>query len=128
MIVLDTHAWVWWVTKPSKLGKKARKAIESASEVGLSAISIWELAMLVTRGRIRLDRGTTEWVRDALDVQRLRVLPVDAAVALTAATLGDAIHYDPADRIIVATALDTGRPLVTKDAAITDSGIVRCVW
>jgi PIN domain nuclease of toxin-antitoxin system len=128
VIVVDTHAWIWWVSKPDKLGRKARSCLERATEIGLSAISVWEAAMLVARGRIRLDRSTGEWIRDALAVDRLRVLPVDAGTALTAATIGAAIHYDPADRLIVATALEAGAPLITKDAAITGSGIVRCVW
>lgn len=84
--------------------------------------------MLVTRGRMRLDRAIGEWVRDALVVDRLRLLPIDAGIALTAATIGSAIHYDPADRIVVATALELGAPLVTKDDAITEAGLVRCIW
>lgn len=128
MIILDTHAWVWWVSRPSKLGPAARRSLQRATEIGLSAISVWEVAMLVTRGRMRLDRAIGEWVRDALVVDRLRLLPIDAGIALTAATIGSAIHYDPADRIVVATALELGAPLVTKDDAITEAGLVRCIW
>lgn len=128
MIIVDTHAWIWWVSKPTKLGRKARSKIERATEIGLSAISVWEAAMLVGRGRLRLDRSVGEWLREALAVDRLRVLPIDSGVALTAATFGDAIHSDPADRLIVATALEMSAPLVTKDAVIAGAGIVRCIW
>jgi PIN domain nuclease of toxin-antitoxin system len=128
VILIDTHAWVWWVSSPKKLGKSARRELGRAAEVGLSAISVWEVAMLVVRGRMRLDRGVSEWIREALAIERLVVVPVEASVALTAATIGGALHYDPADRIIVATALERGAPLLTKDAAIADAGIVRCIW
>ena len=128
MIIVDTHAWIWWVSKPTKLGRKARSKIERATEIGLSAISVWEAAMLVGRGRLRLDRSVGEWLREALAVDRLRVLPIDSGVALTAATFAHAIHSDPADRLIVATALEMSAPLVTKDAVIAGAGIVRCIW
>jgi PIN domain nuclease of toxin-antitoxin system len=128
MIVVDTHAWVWWLTRPAKLGTRARSALKRASMVGVSAISVWEVAMLVSRGRMRLDRAVGSWIKDALAGETLRLLPLDAEIAVTAASIGSALHYDPADRIIVATALELGAPLVTMDGAITRSGVVRCIW
>ena len=128
MIVLDTHAWIWWVTEDRRLSKRARQAIKRAPVLGVCAISVWETAMLVARGRLRLDRDVKSWVREALAVERLDLMPLTPDVAITAALLGSAIHSDPADRMIIATALEHDATIVTKDDAIARAGIVRCVW
>ena len=69
MIVLDTHAWIWWVADPARLSTAARKAIEKERVRGICAISVWELAVLIQRGRLVLDRDVADWVRDALAVR-----------------------------------------------------------
>ena len=66
MIVLDTHVWIWWVADPARLSKAARSAIEKARVRGVCTISVWEIAMLVERGRLVLDREVSDWVHDAL--------------------------------------------------------------
>lgn len=83
--------------------------------------------MLVLRGRLRLDTETRAWVLAALAADRVEVAPFTADVAVTAAGLS-ALHPDPADRIIVATALENRASLVTRDAAIAQSKTVKCVW
>jgi len=129
MIVVDTHAWLWWVNGDERrLSKSARRELDRASSVGVCAITVWEIARLVAVGRYRLEPDMKTWVSDALAVDRVELLPLSPNIAMTAASLGSAIHKDPADRMIVATALEHDVPIVTKDGAIRDAGIVRCIW
>lgn len=130
MIVLDTHAWLWWVAAPERLSKRARAAIDDATEIGVSAISAWEVAMLEQRGRIALDRPAPLWVRAALTTDpRVVELALDATVAVAAATLAsEGMHGDPADRFIYATARSRDARLVTRDAELRAHDRARTVW
>lgn len=130
MVVLDTHVWLWWVATPDKLSRAARQAIDGAEEVGVSAISAWEIAMLVDRGRITLDRPPARWVRDAIAADgRTVAVPLSAAVAVAAGQLGgEGLHGDPADRFIYATARDRRAQLVTRDTALRAFDPAGTVW
>lgn len=117
LILLDTHAWVWWVDGSRELSKKARDAIDAAAREGalsVSAISCWEIGTLVARGRLELTISASDWIARSEALPYLTVHPIDARIALRAAEL-PAVHKDPADRVIVATALVLGASLVTKD-------------
>lgn len=127
MIVLDTHAWIWLASDPGRLGRAAAKAIRAARSRGVAAISCWEIAMLVAIDRIELDRGPVSWMDGSLRAEGIELLPLTPAVAVASAQLG-ALHGDPADRLIVATALTHGAVLVTKDERIRGSGLVKTVW
>ena len=123
MIVLDTHVLVWVMEDDAKLGSEARRAIVEASrnnEVGVSAITPWEIALLVEKGRIRLAREVAEWVDAALAAPGVRLLPIEPRIALDSVRLPGALHADPADRLIVATARHWGANLMTADGAIID--------
>jgi PIN domain nuclease of toxin-antitoxin system len=126
VIVLDTHALLWWRAAPEKLGRAARRACERSAIVGVSAISFWEIGTLAARGRLRLRIPLTEWVRETLQGPRIEGLPVTPEIAALAASL--AMPGDPADRLIVATALHERCRLVTKDDAIVRSNVVDTVW
>lgn len=128
MILLDTHAWIYMMDDPKRLGRGARKAIAKTERIGVAAVSMWELALLVEKGRVKLDRELLEWIRDALAQPRVELVPLLPAIVATAHQLRGALEGDPADRIIVATALVEGVKLVTKDNAITESGVVPVVW
>jgi PIN domain nuclease of toxin-antitoxin system len=128
VIVLDTHAWIWWATDDRRLSAAARRRIEASSRVGVSSISAWELAMLVERGRLKLDRDVLTWVLAALDLPKAELLELTPAIAVRSALPGDGFHGDPADRIIVATALEHRAPLVTRDERIRRHGAVEAVW
>jgi PIN domain nuclease of toxin-antitoxin system len=128
VIVLDTHAWIWWVSAPQRLGRRARREIARARRVGVPAICCLEVATLAERGRIELDRPTLDWLEDALDEPNLDLLPLTPAVAVRAATLGDSFHGDPADRLIVATAILYSARLVTKDERIRAWPAAPSVW
>lgn len=128
MIVLDTHAWIWWRSDPRRLSANARQVIADADRLGLSSVSVWELGTLVRRGRISLDREVRHWVRQAVADPRVDVLPPDADVALAAALLDDAFPGDPADRVIYATARHLDAPLLSRDERIARFDPARLVW
>ena len=131
MIVLDTHAWVWWVADPAKLSARARRAVDSAvehGEVSISSISAWEVAVLVARGRLELTMDVADWVAASESLPFVRFVPVDNRIALRSVNLPAQFHADAADRIIVATALELDARLVTKDDRIRGSGVVTTVW
>jgi PIN domain nuclease of toxin-antitoxin system len=128
VIVLDTHAWIWWATESRKLSKKAARRIRGASALGVSAISVWEVATLVARGRLRLDRDVEEWVGQALSLPQVELLPLSAVVAIRSTQLGSGFHSDPADQIIVATALVLDAPIVTSDQRIQSFEHVGWIW
>ena len=105
MILLDTHALIWFDRGDQRLGPTTRGLIEEglqAGEIAISAISIWEFGMLVSKGRLRMDLGLNDW-RSTLREQGLIEISISADLAERAATLPN-LHGDPADRIIVATA------------------------
>lgn len=128
MIVLDTHAWLWWAAESKKLSRPARRLIDSSPRVGIAPISCWEIAMLVERRRVTLDRPTLTWLRQALSLPGVELLELSPDVAVSAAGLDGKLHDDPADRLIVATALRHGAKLVTRDERIQESGLVDTVW
>ena len=128
MIVLDTHTWIWWVSDPARLGKTGRGHIERAKAIGVPAICCLEVAVLAARGRISLDRPTLAWLRDALELPGVELLPLTAAVAVKAADLPATLPGDPADRLIIATAILESATLVTKDERLRGFAGVRSVW
>jgi PIN domain nuclease of toxin-antitoxin system len=127
VIVLDTHAWIWAASDPTRLGREARRILARDRARGVAAISCWEVAVLVARGRIELDRDPVTWMEDALAGLGVDLLPLTPAVAAASAQLAG-FHGDPADRLIVATALTHGAVLVTKDDRIRGHRVVRTAW
>ena len=132
MIVLDTHAWIWFVNSPETLGAAAAQAINQARGDGqrlhVSCISTWELYMLVDKGRLSLAIAPGVWVARCEKLTVLQFEPVNNDIARISVTECAALHADPADRMIVATALYLGASVVTKDDKIRSSGVVRCIW
>jgi PIN domain nuclease of toxin-antitoxin system len=125
LVLLDTHAWVWLLNGDSKLNPKAVKAIEhslSKEAVLLSAISPWEVAMLVSKGRLTLDRDVGEWVGTAVSIPGIRLEPISPEIAVASTRLPGNIHSDPADRLIAATARHLGAILITDDQLLLDYG------
>lgn len=129
MIVLDTHAWLWWLDDPDRLSARARAVVEETDVLGIATISAWELTMLSLRGRVTLDRPPRNWIRDALAQPRMRELPLTAEIAVTAALLeNEGFHPDPADRIIYASACEAGARLVSRDARLAKRDPARVLW
>jgi PIN domain nuclease of toxin-antitoxin system len=127
VIVLDTHAWLFSASEPSRLGRRAAAALRRAPRIGVPAIAVWELGMLVDKKRVVLDRGVDAWAEAALAQPRVELLPLTPAIALRAASFG-LLHGDPADRLILATALVHGGRLVTRDEKHTAAGVVDVLW
>jgi PIN domain nuclease of toxin-antitoxin system len=129
VIVLDTHVWIWWVSEPEKLSLAARKALEGSKRSGICPISCWEISTKVAVGKLFLDRDVDLWVKLALAQPGLELLELTAEIAVLAGQLGlRGFHGDPADRLIVATALSLGAPLLTKDRQIGDFEGLVTIW
>jgi PIN domain nuclease of toxin-antitoxin system len=127
MIVLDTHAWIWWRAASRRLSRSAAGEVERASSIGISTMSLWEVARLERAGRMTLDRGLSSWLPTALADDRIEVIPVTREIALTAAAVGGEVH-DPADQIIYATAVENDAVLVSRDQRLHDLDPGRLVW
>lgn len=128
-MILDTHAFVWLVDSPDRLSPTATMTLAEDPEPAISAISVQEIAYLVARGRVELDRPTGVWVNDALDTHGIRVYPLTSAIALRAGSLDpDGFPGDPADRIVYATAVESGMRLLSRDADIAAFDQGRVVW
>lgn len=126
MIVLDTHVLVWMLEDDPRLGVEARAAIEHAAGgdgVLISAITPWEIAMLVQKGRLALEQDVGMWLEAVLALPAIRLAPLEPSIAVDSVRLPGALHADPADRLIIATARHLGVPLVTADRAILDYGV-----
>ena len=131
MIVLDTHAWIWWVSSPEFLSETAKQAIDEAAterNIFISSISAWEVAMLVSRGRLKLTMSPEDWVAASEALPFFDFVPVSNSIALKSVQLPGNLHSDPADRIIIATAVSLGAVLVTKDEKIRNYKHVKTVW
>ena len=128
MIVLDTATWVWRASDPKRLTASARRAIDQAEQVLVSAISVWEVAMLVAKRRIQLDRPVEQWVDIALALPGIQLAPLEPAIAVRSTKLPGEFHPDPADRIIIATALENAVPIITPDDRIRSYPHVQSAW
>ncbi|TVR90175.1 MAG: type II toxin-antitoxin system VapC family toxin [Trueperaceae bacterium] len=130
MVVADTHAWLWWLSGDASLSSAARSALERAfgdGELGVSAISVWEAAMLVKKGRLTLALPLDELVARCETLPGLRFLPVTPRIAFASVAL-EPLHADPADRMIAATALAHQAVLVTKDERLHGQTELTCCW
>jgi PIN domain nuclease of toxin-antitoxin system len=131
MILLDTHALVWWANFDPQLSASATQAIENELQSGLIAISsfsCWEIALLVSRGRIRLSDEIRVWLARLETMNPVRFIPVDNNIAVSSIYLPSGLNNDPADRIIVATAMQLNIPIVTTDAHIRAYPHVQTIW
>ncbi|MGI4982655.1 MAG: type II toxin-antitoxin system VapC family toxin [Janthinobacterium lividum] len=131
MIVLDTHALVWWVADDPTLSGTAKSAIEQelkGGEIVVSAISAWEIAMLVEREKLVLSMDVGSWLATVSAIEAVRFAPIDPEIAVKSVELPGDFHKDPADRMIVATARRLAVPLVTKDEKIRAYAHVRTIW
>ena len=131
MIVLDTHALVWWAVGDRRLSARARRAIREAVKAGAvfaSAISVMEIATAVRRGRITLSVPFDQWLADLRALPELRFEPVSAEIAALAGSFDGTMHGDPADRIIAATARTLSARLITADERLRGLPNVVAVW
>ena len=139
MILLDTHVLIWWASGDlQRLSSQARAAIEAeierADQPGqapgllVSAISCWEVAMLVQRGRLALSLEVERWLAVVASIPAVRLLPLEPAVAVAATRLPEPFHADPADRFLVAQARELAVPLLSADRKIRDYPHGQSLW
>jgi PIN domain nuclease of toxin-antitoxin system len=119
VIILDTHIWIWWITKHEKLTNKNLHLIEKYRNqgLGISIISCWEIAKLVEKNRLQFQCSVEEWLNSAMKYPDIKILDLTLPIILQSTNL-EGFHQDPADQIIVATAMVYDCPLVTQDNKI----------
>ena len=121
-LLLDTHIVLWLDSGDERLGEATRRTIDTAWKAGgrilISSVSVWEIAILVDKGFIELDLPVNEWVERFLDRPGLEAVALDHVTAARAYSLHHLEHRDPADRLLIASAIGLGCPLVTRDDRI----------
>ncbi|CAN2040511.1 PIN domain-containing protein [Candidatus Magnetomoraceae bacterium gMMP-15] len=121
IIVLDTHTWLWYAIGDETLNSSACELIDEAvitQNVGISIISIWELGMLESKGRISFPDDVLIWTKKALMETGIKFFPISPEIAINSSRLPGNFHGDPADRIIVATTHELNAILITRDRKI----------
>ena len=129
--LLDTHTWIWWNMNPKKLSKKVKMLIHDTKgydELLLSAISPWEFSKLLEKKRLGISCNPEDWIKAALDMPKLRVIPLYPILAYRSTVLPQPFHDDPADQIIVASAREENATILTKDQKILKYEHVKSLW
>lgn len=120
-MLVDTHTLLWMVEDHPRLGAEAARALNRASRadgIAVSAITPWEIGVLVSKKRIDLHRAPSEWVSASLSLPGVHLVPLDPEIAVASTRLPFEMHSDPADRMLVATARHLGATLVTADRGL----------
>jgi len=130
MILLDTHTWIWSHSATKLLSSNVKKLIKKTQtdQRAIASISIWEFAMMVTKGRINVKIDPKRWLNNAIDNSGLQVIELTPEIAMESCNLPGDFHKDPADRIIVATARTHNLTLLTKDRKIIEYPHVQAIW
>jgi len=131
MIVADTHIIIWHALKPEMLSEKAHAAMEDAYQAdGIICcdISLWEIAMLMQKGRLQVDTGYLEFIDLVLTSSRYVVKPITPEIAELSSTLFSSFNKDPADRIIAATSIVEKDDLVTADDFLRQNNETKTIW
>lgn len=128
--LLDTHILLWWAEDSKRLSAAQRRVLKRANDktaLGVSDVSLWEIALLVERGRVRLALPLDQWLARATAAPLVERCGMSPAIAREMVSLSTTFDWDPADRILVATARVLGVPLVTSDARIVDAALVATI-
>ncbi len=123
LLLVDTHTLIWMVEEAPRLGVQASEALNKAGwedRIAISAITPWEIALLVSKGRLQLGADVMQWIREALSKPGVRLAPLEPEIAVASTRLPFEMHPDPADRILVATARHLGATLVTANGALLE--------
>ncbi len=126
MLVLDTNAIVFDALQPARLSRNARSLIEQAytqDDLACCDISLWEIAMLVSKGRLDPGVPALEFIKLAIAARSIRVLGITPEIADLAVSFGEAIGADPADRLVAATAVFHRATLITTDGNIRSAAL-----
>jgi PIN domain nuclease of toxin-antitoxin system len=126
LIILDTHIFIWQTeTHTERIPAEIRSAIEAEPVLGVSAISLWEIAMLENKGRIILSLPLLPWLKAALSAPKMKLLPITPEIAARSVSLP--MHGDPADRIIAATAIEHDCFLATLDVPLRQMPLLKTI-
>ena len=127
-VLLDTHVLQWWKAEPERVSARAAEVLEAATELAVSSITWWELGWLAAHDRISINVPLRTWLGRMQE--GIRTVSVTSAIAATAVELPTRLPADPADRLIYATAVEHGWPLVTKDRRLrgTDRSTSAAIW
>jgi PIN domain nuclease of toxin-antitoxin system len=125
MIELDTHIFIWENLDKARIPAKIQAAMDAEDEWGISAISLWEIAMLAEKGRLTLPEPLLPWLEKALSNKKIRLLPITVGIAVRVAGLP--MHGDPADRLIAATAIEYNCPLATVDGLLLKMPLLKTI-
>lgn len=129
--LLDTHTWIWWNMNPQNLSQRVAEIIGNTNayeEILLSAISPWEFSKLIEKRRLGVSCSPEHWINTALDMPKLRLVPLSPILSYRSTVLPQPFHHDPADQIIVATAREENATILTKDERILEYENVRSLW
>ena len=129
--LMDTHVWVWWHTAPEKLSPAVRDTIinlDATDQLLMSVISVWEVAKLVEKNRLRLRIEIDQWVEQALNMSHFQLLPLSPEIAIESTRLPQPFHQDPSDQMIVASARLFDATVLTVDQQILSYPHVRALW
>ncbi len=124
--LLDTHVWIWWICGDSRLTAREREVLDNlppSERPVLAEISLWEVAMLVERGRLELDMDLERWLAVASAPATVELARLTPAVAAEVARLPEKFHRDPADRVVVATARVRKLRIFTRDRKISSARV-----
>lgn len=124
-ILLDTHVWIWLLGGNQKLKPSFRKYIEKCRERGniyISSISIWEVGMLVEKGRVELEMDVLDWVEQAFNDSGIQLAQISPRIAIQSTRLPNSTHGDPADKILIATSHALNAVLVSADKILNKYG------
>jgi len=131
LIVVDTHIIIWDALKPDQISKKAKKAIETANEtdgIVFCEISLWEISMLISRSRIKVDISFQEFIRLVFASNNYQYQGITPEIAERSTTLPNEVNKDPADRIISATSVIKKAPLITADKNLQKAKSIKTIW
>ena len=131
MIVVDTHIIIWDALKPSQLSKKAKKAIDNANKsdgIIFCEISLWEIAMLISKSKLTVDTTYHEFINLVYASNKYQYQGITPEIAEKSTSLPDEVNMDPADRIISATSIIYKAPLITADKNLIKAKCIETIW
>jgi PIN domain nuclease of toxin-antitoxin system len=118
-VLLDTHIWLWRLLEPERLPTRTEEVLaDTATEICLSPVSVWETLVLARKGRVALGPSPEEWVRTALRRSQPAMVPLTHDIAIRAESLDGFTSRDPADRFLVASALVEELTIASTDKAM----------